>query len=245
MHHHSRGVEELGDTQAIAGRAGADGGIEREKTRLELGQRVIADRAAVLGREQQRCGIRLVKGLHRGHAVAEFQRGLEAFGQALFDVLARLETVDNRFDGVLLAQGQRGHRVDFVKLAVHAYAHVTLRPQLVEDLGVFAFAFADHRGQHHVALFAAFGGHAERQHLVDHLADSLGFQRIAMVGAARQADARVQQAQVVVDLGDRADGGARVVRGGLLFDRNRRGQSLDVVDIGFLHHAEELACVGR
>ena len=61
-----------------------------------------------------------------------------------------------------------------------------------------------------------------------------------MLGAARDADARVQQAQVVVDLGDGADGGARVVRGRLLLDRDRRRQAFDVVDVGLLHHRQEL-----
>ena len=85
----------------------------------------------------------------------------------------------------------------------------------------------------------------QREHLVDHLADGLRLQRVVVVRAARRADARVQQAQVVVDLGDGADGRARVVRGRLLLDRDRRRQALDVVDVGLLHHAQELARVGR
>ena len=59
------------------------------------------------------------------------------------------------------------------------------------------------------------------------------------------ADAREQQAQVVVDLGDRADGGARVLGGGLLLDGDGRRQPVDVVDVGLLHHLQELARVGR
>ena len=37
------------------------------------------------------------------HYVGELQGGLEAFGQALFEVLARFETVDDRVDAVFLA----------------------------------------------------------------------------------------------------------------------------------------------
>src|SRR5690606_18826636 len=65
------------------------------------------------------------------------------------------------------------------------------------------------------------------------------------VRAARAADAGEQQAQVVVDLGDGADGRARIVRGGLLFDRDGRAQALDVVHVRLLHHAEELPGIGR
>ena len=63
--------------------------------------------------------------------------------------------------------------------------------------------------------------------------------------AVRLAHARPQQAQVVVDLGDRADRRARVARGRLLVDRDRRREPLDRVHVGLVHLPEELARVGR
>jgi hypothetical protein len=236
MADHARRIEELGHAQAVAARAGAHRRIEREQPRFQFRQRVVADRAGVLRREQQRLALRRVHGLHDRHAVAQLQRGLERFGEALLDVRARLEAVDHRLDGVLLAQRQRRHRVDLVQHAVHAHPHVALRAQLVEHLLLLALALAHHRCQQHPALRSQGLVPFHRQHLVDHLADRLRFQREAVVGAARRADARVQQAQVVVDLGDRADRGARVVAGRLLLDRDRRAQPLDVVDVGLVHH---------
>ena len=59
------------------------------------------------------------------------------------------------------------------------------------------------------------------------------------------ADAREEQAHVVVDLGDGADRRARVARGGLLLDRDGRRQAVDLVDVRLLHHLEELARIGR
>ncbi len=50
--------------------------------------------------------------MHRGHAVAELERGLETLGQPLADVGAWLEAVDHGFDGVFLAQGQRRDFID-------------------------------------------------------------------------------------------------------------------------------------
>ena len=64
-------------------------------------------------------------------------------------------------------------------------------------------------------------------------------------GQCGTPDAREEHAQVVVDLGDGADGRARVLRGGLLLDRDRRRQPLDRVDLGLLHLLQELARVGR
>ena len=63
--------------------------------------------------------------------------------------------------------------------------------------------------------------------------------------AVRRAGARVEQAQVVVDLGDRADRRARIVAGRFLLDRDRGRQPLDGIDVGLLHEAEELPRVRR
>ena len=56
--------------------------------------------------------------------------------------------------------------------------------------------------------------------------------------------AGVEEADVVVDLGDGADGGAGVVACALLVDGDSGAEAFDVVDIGLLHAAEELAGVG-
>jgi hypothetical protein len=77
VHDHARGIEELADAETVAARAGADRRVEREQPRFQLRQRVIADRAAVLRREQQRRRLVIVERLHRRHAVAELEGGLE------------------------------------------------------------------------------------------------------------------------------------------------------------------------
>src|SRR5699024_1406731 len=63
--------------------------------------------------------------------------------------------------------------------------------------------------------------------------------------AVLDAGAGEQQAQVVVDLGDRADGRARVAVGGLLVDRDRGREPLDQIDRGRVHLPQELPGVGR
>ena len=105
---------------------------------------------------------------------------------------------------------------------------------------MLTLAVRDHGREDHQLRFL---GHGERG--VDHLRHALRFERNVVVGAVRRTDAGKQQAQVVVDLGDGADGGARIMRGRLLFDRNSRRQSFDQVDVGFLHQLQELTRVGR
>ena len=72
----------------------------------------------------------------------------------------------------------------------------------------------------------------------------LRLDRQAGGGRIGDADARPQQAHVVVDLGDRGDGRARVARGRLLLDRDGGREAVDMLDIGLLHHLEELARIG-
>ena len=61
----------------------------------------------------------------------------------------------------------------------------------------------------------------------------------------RDARPGKQQAQVIVDLGHRAHRRARVVRGALLVDGDRRGEPFDVIHIRLVHLPQELAGIGR
>ena len=129
---------------------------------------------------------------------------------------------------------------ELVEGAVDLDALKTLLEVFGELLAVFALAAAHHRRQQIEPR--ALG---QRQHAVDHLRDGLAFDRQARGGRVGHADARPQQPHVVVDLGDGADGRARIFRGGLLLDRDRRRQPVDLVDVGLLHHLQELARIGR
>src|SRR5262249_112201 len=53
-------------------------------------------------------------------------------------------------------------------------------------------------------------------------------------------DPGVEDAEVIVDLRDRPDRAPRVPPAGLLLDRDRRGQPLDLVDLRLGHLPEEL-----
>ena len=125
------------------------------------------------------------------------------------------------------------------QLAVDLHAQEALGAQLLERLAVLALAPAHDRREDHEARALL-----ELHDLVDDLLGRLAGDRLAAVVAVRLADARPQQAQVVVDLGDRADRRPRVARRRLLVDRDRRRQALDRVDVRLVHLAEELARVG-
>ena len=149
------------------------------------------------------------------------------------------EAVDDDRDVVLvlLLEGRRLAELD--QLAVDDRARVAARRELLEEVDELALLLRDDRGDDLVA-----GAGLELHELVGDLLHRLALDRLAADRAVRHADARPEQAHVVVDLGDRADRRARVAVGRLLVDRDRGAQALDEVDVGPVDLAEELARVG-
>ncbi len=250
------------DAEAAAGRAGAIGIVEREQPRLDFRNCEAGNRAGEFLREQNPlrpalvvdlCGLLvglLLVGLFVGRRrvgifdhrqpLGEFQRGLETFRQPLADVGPHHDAVDHDIDVVREFLVERGRLRQLVEGAVDLDPLESLLEIFGELLAVLALAAAHDRRQQIEPC--ALG---QRQHAVDHLRDDLAFDRQAGGGRIGHADARPQQPHVVVDLGDGADGRARVLRGGLLLDRDRRRQAVDLVDVGLLHHLQELARIGR
>ena len=130
--------------------------------------------------------------------------------------------------------------VQVLQLPVDADAHEALLPGALEDAVALRLAVLDQRPEHQQPRPLRHG-----QDAVDDLLHGHARDLAAAVGAVRMPGAREQQPQVVVDLGDRADGGARVPAGALLVDGDGRRQPVDLVDVRLLHLAQELPGVRR
>src|SRR6185437_8008610 len=232
-------VEKADRAQPVAARAGAHRIVERKKARLELFQRIVADRAGELGRIQM---LDVAVHLDRDRApVAVAQRRLERFGDPLLEVGAHAQPVDDDLDRVLGVLGELRHDVDLVHLAVDAHAHETLGAELDEKLDLLALAVDDRRREDHQPRFLR-----QPEDCIDHLRDRhRGELLLRMVRTVGLADAGKQQPQIIVDLGDRAHCRPRIVRGRLLLDRDRRRQPLDQIDVRFFHQLQELPRVRR
>ena len=96
---------------------------------------------------------------------------------------------------------------------------------------MFPFASDHDRRQHHEPA-PGRAGHDRVDHLRNRLCGQ-GFGRV--IRAMGRPDPRIQQAQVVMNFGDGADRGARIVTGRFLLNRNRGRQAFDQIDIGFFH----------
>ena len=133
---------------------------------------------------------------------------------------------------------QGGYLVEFVHRTVDAHACKALSGEFANQLCMFSFAIVDQRGQQQCRLLGA-----GLEYLIDHLTYALRGQINAVDRAARQPGACIQQAQVIIDLGDRTYGGAWIVGSGLLLDGYGRREALDAIDVRLIHHGQELACV--
>ena len=226
--------------------------VEGERARLQLVDGGAVEGAAVLLAVALLLEGAGVRGRHDHDALAQAQRRLHRVGQASrirvrvlrvegSAVLIRVahdEPVHDDLDGVPLVLVERGRLIEVEQLAVHADAHEALAPGCLEDAVAFRLAVLDERAQHEEA-----GAVRQRQDAVHDLLHAHARDLAAALGAVRVADAREQQAEVVVDLRHRADGGARVAAGALLVDGDGRREAIDLVDVRLLHLAQELAGV--
>ena len=177
--------------------------------------------------------------LHQGEPLAALEGGAQRIGEALLHPLAGHEAIDYHLDvvGVVLVEldvvGQLAH------LAVDPHPGETLGHQTAEQLHVSALLAPHHGRQQLIA-----GALREGEDLVHHLIDGLGPDRAVALGAVGFARTAEEEPQVILNLRDRAHGGARIVAGGFLIDRDGRREPLDRIHIGFVHLTEELARVG-
>lgn len=169
------------------------------------------------------------------HAAGEPEGGLHGIGEAALGGVLHREAVDDHLDGVLLLLLQRGRLGELDRLTVDPGPAVPLGLEIGEEVDELALALAHQRRKD---LEAASLG--QLQNPVDDGLRRLARDGATALGTVRLADAREEQTQVVVDLGDGADRRARVARGRLLVDGDRRGEAFDEVHVRLVHLAEEL-----
>ena len=237
---HAVRVEILLDAQTVTRRAGARRVVKREQARFQLAHAVAANRAGKVGGEEQLFRLRVVHVGNHGRAAGELQRRFKRFCKTRGEIVTHLKAVNHHLDGVLLLQFQLGRVGQVTHFAVNTGADIALACQVLQRFGVFALTlFNDWRQQHQAFAFRL------RQHVIHHLAHGLCRQRDVVVRAARLTHAGIQQTQVVMNFSNGTDRGARVMRRGLLLDRDSRRQPFNVVDIRFFHQRQELTRVRR
>ena len=224
--------------EACARRACAERVVEREHARRQLFDGDAAVLARIVLREEDIAVI--WQDICENETARERRRGLARVRQAVDDVGAEDEAVDDDLDIVLFVLFEGNFLAEVIHVPVGADADIARAARVLENFYMLAFFAADDR-RHDLHARAL----AQRHELVDDLVDGLLADLLAAVRTVRRADARPEQAQIVVHLRHRADGGSWVLRGGLLVDGNGGGKALDIVDVGLFLLPKEHTGVGR
>ena len=246
-----------------AARAGAVRRVEREDPRLELGHRSAAVQAGELLREDERpvvaCG-RGARRMLRSRPFADPPRTRPRSAAALsprFPPQARPRSRPSRRPACARPASCTSRSTTTAMSCLNFLSSSISSSSSRSSPSIFARVKPSARSSSSRSLYSPLRPRTtgastmkrralgQRHHVVDDLLDRLPGDRLAADVAVRVPDAGPQQAQVVVDLGHGPDRRARVARGGLLVDRDRRREALDRVDVGLVHLAEELARVGR
>ena len=169
-------------------------------------------------------------------AVGKMECCLDRVGQTCADVVLHDQTVDDDLDRVFFVFVKGDLLGQLIHGAVDADADITRLFCVLKDLFMHTLFAADD-GRKDDEL----GSCGQLADLVKNLVDGLLADLLAADRTVRNADARIEQTQIVVDLGDGTDRGSRVFRGGLLVDGDRGGQTLDAVHIGLVQLSQEHA----
>ena len=137
--------------------------------------------------------------------------------ESLAQVRLHHQAVDDDVDLVLELLVEDDLVLEQPLLAVDLDAREPVAPKLLEHVAELALAVAHDR-----RVDGESRAVRQREHLLDDLVEALAGDRTPADRAVRPADTRIQQAEVVVHLGHRAHGRARVARGRLLVDRDGR-----------------------
>ncbi len=223
--------------EALALRAGAVRRVERKRARRHFRHAQPAIHARQPPREQP---VAAVERVDDDDVVREVEGDVNRFDEPALDAAAHDHAVDEHLDRVVAAAIELDVFFERSKLAVDPRLREPARPQRRQLFLELALP-ATHGRREHVDPGVL---RIEHHHVGDAL-ERLRGDFLAAVRAVRHADVGEQEPEVVVDLGDRADGRSRVGPGRFLLDGNRRRQPVDQIDVGLLHLLEELPGVGR
>ena len=232
----TRRIEVVHRAQPLALLAGAVGRVEREGARRHLRH---ADAAPRAGQPPGEEAIAAVERVDDDDVVGEAEGDLDRLGEPALDPGLEDQPIDDDVDGVVAPPVELDVFVERSLLAVDAHLRESAGAQPGELLLELALPAAHDRREHVHALLVR-----REHHHVDDALERLGGDLAAAEVAVRDADVGEEQPEVVVDLGDGADRGARVGAGRLLLDGDGGRQAVDEVDVRLLHLLEELAGVG-
>ena len=148
------------------------------------------------------------------------------------------KAVDYNLNGVLDVLFQLDFFFKVIEVAIYPYAGKPAAGRCFKLFYVGTFSAPHHRREH-----LKTSSLRQFENSIHHLVDSLLFNHPTAYRTVWHADARIEQTQVVINLGYGANGGTRVARSSLLVDGDSRRKSFDGIHIGLVHLAQKLTCI--
>ena len=183
----------------------------------------------------------------RQNAMPRLQGQFDRIGEARA-VAGQHEAVDDDVDAVRLLFVERGDFFEQIRLAIDLDARKAVALQGRKNLFMAALlSLHDRREEENLQRRVQFGRQRVWQvdDRIDDLLGRLAGDGLAAVWTMRRRERAVEDAEVVVDLRDGRDNGARIAARRVLFNGNGRGQALDLLDVGLFHAVEKLPRIGR
>jgi hypothetical protein len=172
-------------------------------------------------------------------SVAHLESKLKGIREALPEAGAENQPVHDRLDPLHRPGSIRRSPVEVHDVPVPARPNEPLSAKAGEDAMELAARGALLRRQQEDPRVLG-----KPEGVVHHLLDGHGQDHTVASGAVRLPQASKEHPQVVVDLGDGADGGPWVTAGGSLLDSNRRTQAVDALHARPVHSFQKLPGVG-
>ncbi len=225
--------------EAAAGLAGAEGGVEGEHRGLRMAVAQVAVGAVQARGKAPHLGFALLlEHIHVDAPAATLEREFERLDHARLLGPLHAEAVGDDIEH-LARPGRRGD----LALGLHA-REAGGREPLLDLLGRGAGRQLDGKGHHQPrARVAVRGAGAGQQLGVDRLRRVLAH-RLRGLPVEQRRGACIEQLEVVVELGHRADRRARGPHRVGLVDRDGRRHAFHVVDRRAIHAVEELPRIG-
>ena len=175
---------------------------------------------------------------HEDKAVALFHGNTQALLQTPFVRFRDYQLVDHHLDAVHLITVELHTVKNLFHLAVHTDIQIAFLPHLLEQFLIMPFTVTDQRSKQ-IRLLSPILIQDQLQRLL------LGVLHHLLTAQVRISLSRpcIKQTEEVVNLGCRPDGRTRILVRRLLFDRDNRTQTGDLIHIRPLHIPQEITGV--
>ena len=182
----------------------------------------------------------LVRQVENETPLALAQRKLHGLRQPWTQSFPNDQTVHHELERMLLVLVERRRIVDGAYLPIDAHSGKAPATQLLQQLLLRAFLAIHQRGHDdNAGLFRQF------QNILQDLVRGAGLDGAAALRTVDGAKPGEEDAQEVVDLRHCADGGAGIMGGRPLLQRDSGGKPLDLLDVRLVHLRKKLSGIRR